>query len=99
VVLCERLTPTRSFTEVPRKEVEVPPEDVFEWVRTHTPKGAQAVFIGGNGLRAVGAIRALEAALRRPVLTANQVVLWAALRAAKVRADIADYGGIFRKSS
>ena len=99
VVLCERLTPTRSFTEVPRKEVEVPPEDVFEWVRTHTPKGAQAVFIGGNGLRAVGAIRALEAALRRPVLTANQVAFWAALRAAKVRPTIANYGGIFRKSS
>lgn len=99
VVLCERLTPTRSFTEVPHKEVEVPPADVFEWVRTHTPTGAQAVLIGGNGLRAVGAIRALEATLRRPVLTANQVAFWAALRTAKVRADIADYGRIFQRDS
>jgi maleate isomerase len=91
VVLCERLAPTRLL------QTEVRPEEVFEWVRTHTPAEAQAVLIGGNGLRAVGAIRALETTLRKPVLTANQVAFWAALRAAKVRATIADYGGIFQK--
>jgi maleate cis-trans isomerase len=66
VVLCARLTPGRSFTEVD-------PAEVYEWVRTKTPPQADAVFIGGNGLRTVGAIHALETVLRRPVLTANQV--------------------------
>src|SRR5262249_13228703 len=94
VVSCMRMKP-RSFSEVPLKEVEVPPEDVYEYVRTYTPLEAQAVFIGGNGLRAVGAVRALETTLRKPVLTANQVSFWAALKVAKVRSHITDYGRIF----
>lgn len=56
---------------------------------------ADAVFVGGNGLRAIGAIDALERALSRPVLTANQVVLWAALRAAKAGLEVRNYGRIF----
>ena len=35
---------------------------------------AQAVFIGGNGMLAIGAIKTLEARLRKPVLSANQIV-------------------------
>lgn len=88
VVLCERLSPARSFTEVP-------PAEVYEWVRAKTPSQAQAVFIGGNGLRGLGAIRALEETLRRPVITANQVLLWAALRTARLRANITGYGRLF----
>jgi len=91
VVLSARMTPGRSFREVR-------PEEVYEWVRANTPPEAQAVFIGGNGLRAVGTIRALEATLGRPVLTANQVAFWAALRMAKVGAKPTDYGSIFRTS-
>jgi maleate isomerase len=44
------------------------------------PKNAEADFIGGNGFRAIGAIRALEDGLSRPILTANQVAFWCALR-------------------
>jgi maleate isomerase len=72
VTFCERMVPERAFTEVP-------PAEVFQWVKTNVPRNAGAVLIGGNGLRAIGAIQALEESLRRPVLTANQVVLWAAL--------------------
>jgi maleate isomerase len=88
VVLCARLTPGRSFTEVD-------PAEVYEWVRTKTPPQADAVFIGGNGLRTVGAIHALETVLRRPVLTANQVAFWAALRVGNMNAKVVDYGRIF----
>jgi len=88
VVHCSRITPARSFTEVR-------PEEVFEWVRRQTPRDAQAVFIGGNGLRAVGAIRALESSLGRPVLTANQVLFWAVLRTAEITAKLTEYGRIF----
>ena len=89
VVRCTRIDPSRSFTEVP-------PEEVFEWVRRNVPNDADAVFVGGNGLRAIGTIDALEAALRKPVLTANQVAFWAALRAARVTIDSHDYGRIFK---
>jgi hypothetical protein len=48
--------------------------------KTHLPSQSEAVFIGGNGLRPVGAIHALEETLCGPVLTANQIILWQALR-------------------
>jgi maleate isomerase len=89
VVRCTRIDPFRSFTEVR-------PEEVFEWVRRNVPNHADAVFVGGNGMRAIGTIDALETALRKPVLTANQVAFWAALRAARVTVDIRDYGRIFK---
>ena len=53
-------------------------------------------MIGGNGFRAVGVIEALEADLDRPVLTANQVLLWAALVAAGADPAVVDgYGRVF----
>jgi len=88
VALCERMTPERAFTEVP-------PAEVYRWVKTNVPHNADAVFTGGNGFRAVGSIQALEENLRRPVLSANQVVLWAALRSAGVSSKPSQYGKIF----
>jgi len=58
------------------------PAEIYEWVRSRVPSSAQAVFIGGNAVRAIGVIAALEEDLRRPILTANQVSLWHALRVA-----------------
>ena len=57
----------------------------------------EGVFIGGNGFRAIGVIAALEEDLGRPVLTANQVAFWYALRLAGVGAEVDDYGQVFRK--
>lgn len=74
----------------------ITPGGLFDWICRHSPDTADAVVIAGNGLRAVGAIAALESALSRPVLTANQALLWAALRAAG--ADVTavhGYGRIF----
>jgi maleate isomerase len=73
----------------------IQPSQLYEWVRTQTPESADAVFIGGNGLRAVGVIKALEQHLARPILTANQVAFWSALRMAKAPVIIANYGRIF----
>lgn len=91
IVFCARIAPDRPFTEVP-------PAEVYEWVKTNVPRQAGAVFIGGNGLRAVGTIQALEGTLSRPVLTANQVVFWKALEAVSATAKPTQYGGIFAKS-
>jgi maleate isomerase len=90
VLQCMRMEPARTFTEVA-------PAEVFEFVSAHTPPTAEAVFIGGNGLRAVGAIRALEARLRKPVLSANQVLLWEALRAVGQADRVTNYGTIFAR--
>jgi maleate isomerase len=72
------------------------PAEIYEWVRRHVPSAAQAIFIGGNALRAIGVIAALEDDLRRPVLTANQVSLWYALRVAGAEVSVDDYGQLFR---
>jgi maleate cis-trans isomerase len=37
------------------------PAEIYEWVRSHVPSSAQAVFIGGNAVRAIGVIAALGA--------------------------------------
>jgi maleate isomerase len=74
---------------------EVYPAQLYEWVRTHVPPAAEAVYVGGTGFRAIGAIRVLEEDLGVPVLTANQAALWHALRLAGVRAPVAGYGQVF----
>jgi maleate isomerase len=58
---------------LPPHQQAIRPGELYDWIRTRVPERAEAVFIGGNGLRAVGVIKALEEALKRPVLTANQV--------------------------
>ena len=91
VTFCERIAPERPFTEVP-------PSEVYEWVRANVPPKAHAVLIGGNGIRAVGTIQALEENLRKPVLTANQLVLWEALRAVGGSSKPSQYGRLFTNS-
>jgi maleate isomerase len=92
VLLSLSLAPTRTFQEVP-------PVELYEWTVAHTAREADAVFIGGNGLRAIGTIHALEEHLRKPVLTANQVLFRQALRDLCVTIKATRYGSVFRKSS
>jgi maleate isomerase len=68
---------------------------VFEWTSRHMSDDAEAVFIGGNGFRAAGAIAALEAAIERPVLTSNQVLLWNLLAHAGATFEVGGYGQLF----
>jgi maleate isomerase len=82
---------------LPSSQHDQHPGRLYEWVREQVPASAEAVVTGGNGFRAVGAIEALEQDLGRPVLTANQVTFWSALRHAGVRAPVAHYGRIFEE--
>src|SRR5262249_58172287 len=59
--------------DLPSDQRAIHPGQLYEWVRTYVPKSAEAVFIGGNGLRAVGGVPALGKDLFRPVFSANQV--------------------------
>jgi maleate isomerase len=79
----------------PSDQRAIHPGQLYEWVRSHVPKDAEAVFIGGNGLRAIGVIHALEEDLGRPVLTANQVAFWQAIQLSGTCVPIVGYGRIF----
>jgi maleate isomerase len=68
---------------------------VFEWTSRHVGEEAEAVFIGGNGFRAAGAIEPLEGALDRPVLTSNQALLWNLVAHAGTTFRIRGYGQLF----
>jgi maleate isomerase len=82
---------------LPSDQAAITPAALYAWVCEHAPAEAQAIVIGGNGFRAVGAIAALEEHLRRPVVTANQGLLWAALHAAGANpGTVSGYGRLFR---
>jgi maleate isomerase len=80
---------------LPSDQQAIQPDQLFNWVRTHVPDKAEAVFIGGNGFRAIAVIKALEDSLGRPVLSANQVSFWCALRLSGSPAPVSNYGRIF----
>jgi maleate isomerase len=89
VVAAVCMEPKRTF-------MEVAPEELFAFVVGHTSPSAEAVFIAGNGLRAAGAIEALECRLGLPVLAANQVLLWDGLQRVGQASRVEAYGRIFR---
>jgi len=74
---------------------EIHSADVCDWTAQHVEDAADAVFIGGNGFRVVQAINPLEALLDRPVLTANQVLLWQLLAHTDHRFPITGFGKLF----
>ncbi|MDR5865333.1 maleate cis-trans isomerase family protein [Halomonas koreensis] len=86
---------TIAFDELPAGQLGVDPGVVCDWVRARVPAEVDAVFIGGNGFRATAAVGALERALERPVLTANQVALWQALARAGLPMASARHGRLF----
>jgi maleate isomerase len=60
------------------------------------PDDVDALVIGGNGFRAVGVIDAVERERGHPVLAANQVLFWGALRAAGAPTEaVVGYGRVF----
>jgi maleate isomerase len=85
-------TQSAALSQDPRR---VEAAAVYEWTSRHVDDEAEAVFIGGNGFRAAGAIEALEDAIDRPVLTANQVLLWNLLARARTKVDVSSFGRLF----
>ncbi|UWQ25180.1 hypothetical protein K3553_01575 [Leisingera aquaemixtae] len=77
----------------------VSPPALYDWIKTTVaPSGADAVFVGGNGQRAIGVIDAVESQLGLKMLTANQVLFWGALQAAGVQPSVEGYGTLFSKN-
>lgn len=81
---------------IPDDPAEVRPGHVIDWVVRHVGPQADAVFIGGNGFRAAGAIDELERRTGRLILEANQVLLWSILGVTRTPWEVSGYGRIFR---
>lgn len=71
---------------------EVPPERVVALARDVDHLEAEALFVSCTDFRALETVAFLEAELRKPVLTSNQVTLWAVLRALGASTRIPGFG-------
>ncbi|MEV0091751.1 decarboxylase [Streptomyces sp. NPDC050738] len=70
----------RAFLGLTRHIWKVPYRDVVDMAREAVVGAADALFISCTNLPTYDVIPQLEAELRMPVLSANQVTMWAALR-------------------
>jgi len=83
------------LADLPEDPSHVEPAMVVEWVAQHLSDRAEAVFLGGNGLRAARAVRHLESRTGRLVLAANQVLLWSVLKSAGAPIAVRGFGMLF----
>jgi maleate isomerase len=70
----------RAYMGLTRHIWKVPYRDVVDMARTAVRGAADALFISCTNLPTYDVIPQLEAELRIPVISANQVTMWAALR-------------------
>lgn len=75
-----------AFMGLTRHIWKVPYRDVADMARQAVRRAADALFISCTNLPTYDVIPQLEAELRIPVLSANQVTMWAALRRLGTRA-------------
>lgn len=80
---------------LPSGQGNIHPGALHRWLCSAVD-GIDLVLVGGNGFRAVGAIRAVEHDTGVPVVTANTALLWHTLRAVDRPTDVVTrYGMIF----
>jgi maleate isomerase len=77
-----------AMRDVPKIEATI----LDEFVGALPKAGADAVVLLATDLPTFGSIARLEKACGRPLLTSNQTILWAALRAVGVKDRVADLG-------
>ncbi|MBL3666491.1 decarboxylase [Streptomyces sp. M2CJ-2] len=71
--------------------------EVFALARAADHPDAQAVLLPDTALHTVAHLAALEKELGKPVLTANQVTVWEALRLADRRVNAPSLGALFTR--
>lgn len=81
---------------LPDDPAQVRPGPVADWVCRHVRDGAEAIFLGGNGFQAAGAVEEIERRTGRLVLEANQALLWSILVETRRALDITAYGRLLR---
>ncbi len=78
------------------KMAKIPPQAIFEAAIASDRPEAEALFISCTAIRAVEVIESIENAIGKPVITANQVLFWQALRATGYIGKIDGFGSLFR---
>jgi maleate isomerase len=76
--------------------IDVSPEDWLRIGQQETTHDAEAVFLSCTNIHSPQAIQPLEVAIRRPVVTSNQAVLWYALRTSSQSDALSDLGRLFQ---
>ncbi|WP_158887046.1 maleate cis-trans isomerase family protein [Amycolatopsis anabasis] len=76
---------------------QLPPEAVVELALRHDSREAEALLIPDTAMRTLGVVNTIEERLGKPVLTANQVTIWAGLRLAGDTRTSAELGALFRR--
>lgn len=79
----------------PRLVPQVPPGEMYRLAKEVFTKDVDGIFISCTGLHVVNIIEMLEKDLKRPVITSNQVTLWAALRKITISEKIEGLGKLF----
>ena len=82
-------------TERGEDAFDLGPDLLIEKALSMDCSGAEALLIPDTAMAAFEVMRRLEAELDLPVLTANQVTIWDAIRLAGARVRTADYGRLF----
>lgn len=76
---------------------EVRPAEIIRLAREADRPDAQALFISCTDFRALEVVGALERELGKPVLSSNQVTLWAILRALGLPTRYPNFGGLLAR--
>lgn len=77
---------------------ELDDDGVVELAKSNNPDEAEVVLLPDTAMHTARLIPRLEASLGKPVLTANQVTLWQAMRLAGVLARIPEMGTLFQRA-
>ncbi len=72
-------------------------DEVFALARAGDHPDADALLLPDTALHTAAYVPDLEAAVGKPVLTANQVTVWEALRLAERRINAPELGSLFTK--
>jgi len=74
------------------------PKDIRRLAEAADDPEAQAVFVGCTGQKLAEHLNAMESLLRKPVLSANQVTSWHALKLMGIEAQVERRGSLFARA-
>jgi len=87
-----------GMADIPSGQANVHPTGLYRWLRKNIAPGTDLILTGGNGFRTVGVVRAVEADIGIPMVTANSALLWHSLNNLGYPASaVTRYGCLFRR--
>lgn len=72
------------------------PSRAYELAKTVYRPGCEGVFISCTNFRTIEIIDSLEKDLGKPVISSNQVSIWATFKTLMIRDNIENYGSLFK---